>query len=473
MRLTAARNPEAQQRERRLRRVQSAEGSDRNSADVVAFVGFVAAPASMVVSQPAKGRPAPESKTAQHIEKKEGYIVHGVRPTFDKQRMFPAAMAGESSIVHGLDKGLQKIRVGQKLVSENGSGRAYLAQNVSGGSGNIAVPQVIRQVDPTGKQRVDKANKGAGAPQPAGSPVAEGRNLVTASKDDTATFAWASENPAHNAMAGAAQPKGNETVKKSGKMNPPLQMPKDGQATKGLGFAPPQHPIALLEEGSKDWRVSAATRVRPAAHPLHTQQPASGLLKAVVARLKHEKQSPGADNGAPLSDAQLGAGEKSIVSDHVRPSAPPQPPPVSSGQAVADQARAIAAQIAQGVSTGDARVTEIALNPAELGKVRMKLRTSESGLHLDIAADRPEISNLLRRHIDGLVAEFQGMGFSDIGFTFTDSHQRSSHDELFPSRVDNSARNGRARVSARGTDLAIRPQSARVPGMQGGLDMRL
>ncbi|WP_167766928.1 flagellar hook-length control protein FliK [Jannaschia formosa] len=46
--------------------------------------------------------------------------------------------------------------------------------------------------------------------------------------------------------------------------------------------------------------------------------------------------------------------------------------------------------------------TEIELSPAELGRLRIVLRDTAQGLHIQIAADRPETLDLVRRHVDGL-----------------------------------------------------------------------
>jgi hypothetical protein len=46
--------------------------------------------------------------------------------------------------------------------------------------------------------------------------------------------------------------------------------------------------------------------------------------------------------------------------------------------------------------------TEIELSPAELGRLRIVLRDTAHGLHIQIAADRPETLDLVRRHVDGL-----------------------------------------------------------------------
>ncbi|MGB3553794.1 MAG: flagellar hook-length control protein FliK, partial [Jannaschia sp.] len=69
-------------------------------------------------------------------------------------------------------------------------------------------------------------------------------------------------------------------------------------------------------------------------------------------------------------------------------------------------------------SGGGAR-TEIELAPAELGKLRIVLQSSERGLHVQIAVERPETLDLVRRHVEGLHRNLLADGVSlsglDIG----------------------------------------------------------
>ncbi len=83
----------------------------------------------------------------------------------------------------------------------------------------------------------------------------------------------------------------------------------------------------------------------------------------------------------------------------------------------AEVARAIAGQMAAMIQirpgTG---AVEIALHPEELGRVSIVLTGREDGLHMTIAADRPETLDLMRRHIAVLTAEFQKLGYGGMSF---------------------------------------------------------
>ncbi|MFT7593959.1 MAG: hypothetical protein ACI8R4_001276 [Paracoccaceae bacterium] len=83
-----------------------------------------------------------------------------------------------------------------------------------------------------------------------------------------------------------------------------------------------------------------------------------------------------------------------------------------------ETARLIAAQMADGFPNQPGRPVEISLNPEELGRVRMVLSTTDTGVSVSITTDRPETLDLMRRHADQLSAELRRMGYQDIGFDF-------------------------------------------------------
>ncbi|MCH5375600.1 MAG: flagellar hook-length control protein FliK [Planctomycetes bacterium] len=84
-----------------------------------------------------------------------------------------------------------------------------------------------------------------------------------------------------------------------------------------------------------------------------------------------------------------------------------------------DLGRAAAAQMASIVAGKPDQPVEIALNPEELGRVRMTLSTSETSVTVQISADRPETVDLMRRHIDQLAVELRRLGYDQVGFEFS------------------------------------------------------
>lgn len=73
------------------------------------------------------------------------------------------------------------------------------------------------------------------------------------------------------------------------------------------------------------------------------------------------------------------------------------------------------------------RPVELALNPEELGRVRLSISAAESGITVSVLAERPETLDLMRRHIDQLAREFQALGYTNINFAFNEG--QSEHGE--------------------------------------------
>lgn len=81
--------------------------------------------------------------------------------------------------------------------------------------------------------------------------------------------------------------------------------------------------------------------------------------------------------------------------------------------------RLIAAQLAQALVAKGERNVEVALNPEELGRVKMRVTTSDTGITVVIQTERPETGDLMRRHINELADEFRRMGFDNVSFEFS------------------------------------------------------
>lgn len=102
--------------------------------------------------------------------------------------------------------------------------------------------------------------------------------------------------------------------------------------------------------------------------------------------------------------------------------------PLSGGAPLSpgETARQIVPQIAAVLSSGKQGTTEIALNPEELGKVRIQLSGVDQTMTVAIIAERPETADLMRRHIDTLVQDFRALGYTDVRFDFGQQAGRGS-----------------------------------------------
>lgn len=106
---------------------------------------------------------------------------------------------------------------------------------------------------------------------------------------------------------------------------------------------------------------------------------------------------------------------------------------------------------------------EIALNPEELGRVRISLSTSEAGVTVLVTSERPETLDLLRRNIDQLSQEFLRLGYEQASFEF--NSEDTGRDEQTPKGERKTAE-----ISVAANDT-IAPQPVRL--VQTGLDLRL
>lgn len=181
----------------------------------------------------------------------------------------------------------------------------------------------------------------------------------------------------------------------------------------------------------------------------------------------------GADGGGagstPMS-APSDAIDMSIAPDVAAPSVQAPLGTAADRPMVTANAQSIARQIVHGAA--DQRrdshgPTDIALDPPELGRVRMSFAEVNGALSLTITAERPETAEMMRRHVALLTEEFARAG-------------------LDAPMVDISHGGGDGRRDARATPGAammfeampeVSPadpgQPARLASIGGGLDLRL
>jgi Flagellar hook-length control protein FliK len=133
----------------------------------------------------------------------------------------------------------------------------------------------------------------------------------------------------------------------------------------------------------------------------------------------------------------------------------------------ADAARLPVPQLAEIMVRQADRKIEIALNPEELGRVRMALSKTESGVMVQIFAERPETIELMRRHIDQLAQEFRRLGYDDVGFEFHGGGAESFRQ----SRAETEQTSGGASEDFAPEPVHLLRSSARAPST--GLDIRL
>lgn len=150
------------------------------------------------------------------------------------------------------------------------------------------------------------------------------------------------------------------------------------------------------------------------------------------------------------------------------PPVPPFPHDMPASPQMPNLHLAVRADMARGMADFLTRHTdrqvEITLNPEELGRVRMALQTTETGVIVTIAAERTETLDLMRRHIDQLAAELRQLGYFSIGFAFS---ERGSRDTAKP----------KSRTEPPAETAPLLPEPTTLPTRSGispvGLDLRL
>ncbi len=123
-------------------------------------------------------------------------------------------------------------------------------------------------------------------------------------------------------------------------------------------------------------------------------------------------------------DGVVAVGEVSMVDEVAknRPQAIVLQAPVA-----AEHAPKVVQQLAVTMVQHKDQLTEIALDPPELGKVKMQFSITDGVAQVVLAVERPETNDLIRRHLDQLANELGALGYRDITFEFSDSNFGGQH----------------------------------------------
>jgi hypothetical protein len=99
-------------------------------------------------------------------------------------------------------------------------------------------------------------------------------------------------------------------------------------------------------------------------------------------------------------------------------------PPQNTSQTTAQIVAAIS-----GASVDGQKTTEVALNPAELGRVRLRLATTDGVLTVLVSAERAETMELLRRNIETLTHDLSETGYDGAQIVFSQDGGRARDKE--------------------------------------------
>ena len=129
-----------------------------------------------------------------------------------------------------------------------------------------------------------------------------------------------------------------------------------------------------------------------------------------------------------------------------------------------DLPRNVIQQLTHGIKAGQDRTADILLNPAELGRVRISLQSGDTGVTVNILADRPETLELLRRNVDLLAQDFQDIGYGAADFAFGQGGQPQSHS------AHDQEQGAKPHDRSTGADEPGSPDAGRQPGLSQSLD---
>ncbi len=133
-------------------------------------------------------------------------------------------------------------------------------------------------------------------------------------------------------------------------------------------------------------------------------------------------------------------------------------------------------QIADAMRMSDKSLIELAMDPPELGKVRMSMTEAGGVMTVNIAAENQATSELMRRHIDMLRKDFMEMGYQHVAFSFeqnsSDGQQQAHSDNEFGQSGHGSGAQGDGPLMADPATLAAQ-QAAPQTVANSGLDIRV
>ncbi len=218
----------------------------------------------------------------------------------------------------------------------------------------------------------------------------------------------------------------------------------------------PQISYPVSGEKSADTAPLGRDKTHPLAPVALTKKPAL-KAKAASKPSPHPKVELATDDSASPSENGLQIGIKieqpSLVLTHASR-------PVSHTAPVASQ---ISAQLPQLLSKAEKQTVELRLDPPELGRVTIHLRTKDQHITAHVVAERSDTADLMRRNADIFTATLARAGFSQADLSFQQGKSQNGAGEHQQIQTFNSFSE---------SDEPARP-SITTSGLDGRLDIRL
>jgi hypothetical protein len=151
------------------------------------------------------------------------------------------------------------------------------------------------------------------------------------------------------------------------------------------------------------------------------------------------------------------------------PSAPIEPVVRSGAASSSSASRTPAEQVADVLRRPLDGVIDVELRPLELGRLRLTFAQSEAGLHVLLAADRPDVLEMMRRQLDQLAQDLRGLGYERLSFSFEAG--RGDGGGAMPQRVPETQRPKVGYADAAASVEVMPARGGNAPDT--GLDLRL
>jgi hypothetical protein len=226
----------------------------------------------------------------------------------------------------------------------------------------------------------------------------------------------------------------------------------DTATARGLTIAESRHQAAAPQT------AAAPAGSSPAAPETTVPRPAADQAVAMSSLFDRVHVNQGLAPGGIIPDAIFGT------------AAPADPLPQRPQTPLL--AQHVAQQLAVSLRQSSDRVTEMALDPVELGKVRMTVRAQDQAIVMTVVAERPETADLMRRHVDVLQQELRALGYTSVTLDFSAGQGQSAFDRADQTPHDHDG--GRASADPSDTfDAADAAPAMAARGADGSLDLRL
>ena len=192
----------------------------------------------------------------------------------------------------------------------------------------------------------------------------------------------------------------------------------------------------------------------PAPQPSPLPAAPSAFASAADPRTARDPEGDAAKDGATMP-ADLRGPDGPRGSAGAVPAAPPPELPRTAVLQILDTLRLVPGTV------------ELALDPEELGRVKLHLEFSGGTMTVQVTAERPDTADLIRRHLDILVDEARKAGFTDLTFDLSGGAGQGARDD----RDRPAAPLHPLQPSPAGLDPV--PPTPRSGAGSGGLDLRL